>query len=197
VCACLQEVDLTQFCAADVAYVPRSPGKKAKVFISGMIELADKLSQIPVPENGRDWEKALRKRCGKKNPTAFLDYSKKWHLRSRFFLRRLAISDKPLDVEGMSLARFSNLFPDSGAWVKRLCPRDARSLEGLFTTCHYKADPLLFTMYACLFADRALHNVTGQQVSKMHTTMKRAVVQYYKKHGQNPHPAVLWQQVAG
>ena len=195
----LQAVDLTKSGASRVAYSPRAPGKKAKNYLTGVIKLADVHATISVPETSADWEKALRCNGGKKGNRlkAGNDYAAKWVLRSRFFFHRLAQSDKHLDVGNMSVQRFSTLFPDNGGWITRLCPREDRTVKGLFSTCDYHEDPLLFSMYACLFADKAFKDISGQQVSKACKCMRDAVVQHRKKHKQNPHPAILWQQVQG
>ena len=195
----LQAVDLTKSGARRVAYSPRAPGKKAKNYLTGVIKLADAHAAISVPETCAEWEVALRVKGGKKGTKlkSGKDYAAKWVLRSRFFFHRLAQSDKHLDVGNMSVQRFSKLFPDNGGWITRLCPREDRTITGLFFTCDYRGDPLLFSMYACLFADQAFKDISGQQVSKAYKRMCDAAVQYRKDHGQTPHPAILWQQVQG
>ena len=95
----------------------------------------------------------------------------------------------------MSFRKFQNMFPDNGSWVKRLAPRGAKTIEGLFEATEYKGDPLLFSMHACLFADNAIAQFPATTLNKKLGALRAAMGEYHDAHGQWPHPAVLVGQV--
>jgi hypothetical protein len=136
-----------------------------------------------------EWEsglKRLSKKLGQKGQKGLVR-----EIRNRWFFQRRAQSLKPLDVAGMSLKRFSALFPDAKAWSVRLASKSNRTVPGLWKATGYKGDPLLFSMFACLFSEPGLKAVSASSINKKRGALIKAAGDYRNQHGFNPHPAVL------
>ena len=102
---------------------------------------------------------------------------------------------KHLDVEGLSLKKFQDLFPDSGSWAKRLAPRGENTIQALFKATEYTGDPLLFSMHACLFADSAVTGFATAELDEKLVVLRKGMQKYRQEHGQWPHPGVLVSKV--
>ena len=133
----------------------------------------------------------VKKAQGKKKGNGYLEL---WSLRSHWF-PIIACEKKHFNVKGLSLRRFAQLLPDSGHWVLRLAPRQPYTVEGLFSEVSFRASPVLFSCYACLFADAGVIKYTAEQIERSQQRLKRALLEYRAKHGIWPHPAVLLQDV--
>ena len=59
------------------------------------------------------------------------------------------------------------------------------------TQCRYKGPPEYFTMWACLFQDRAVRTVSTSWLSEHENTLRLKCLEYVSTHGFPPHPGVL------
>ena len=186
------------------------PFQRSTAGLVALVKTGDALQRIPVPMSGLQWEAALesmksarrpgaqkvKKAHGKKENKKKEAYLKLWSLRSHWF-PIITSSKKRFDIKGLSLRRFAKLLPDAGDWVLRLAPRQPYTVEGLFSEVNFRASPLLFSCYACLFADAGVIKYTAEQIEESEQRLKKALKAYRAKHGIWPHPAVLLRDVLG
>ena len=117
-------------------------------------------------------------------------------MRSHWFpIIASGVSKKPFHARGLSLHRFSQLLPDAGKWALRLAPRQPYTVAGLFSEVGFRANPVLFSCYACLFADAGVIKYTAEQIEGSQQRLKKALREYRAKHGIWPHPAILLRDV--
>ncbi len=187
--------EITKLGGRGIAYFtkPRTSTTKLKKFILK----ADTISKL-LPASVDMWkfniDETFRKLGQKRGMGAEAKIKLMSELRNRWFARaRAASHGRHYDVTGLSLKKFHQMFPDSKEWVLRLAGRKDRSVKGLFKATGYKGDPLLFTMFACLFAEPGLRRVSATQINKNRGSLVKAAKDYHKEHGFNPHPAVLMQ----
>ena len=105
------------------------------------------------------------------------------------------MNKKTFDTKGLSLRNFHNLLPDVGKWALRLAPRQPYTVAGLFSEVGFRANPVLFSCYACLFADAGVIKYSAEQIEGAQQRLKEALREYRAKHGIWPHPAILLQKV--
>ena len=82
----LDQLDMTGVGGSCVKYF--TGAKKARKKLRDFIGVADAVSALPVPTTGVEWLKSMNIIGSGKGPKKYL---KKWHLRSRWLLRRKAI----------------------------------------------------------------------------------------------------------
>ena len=168
------------------------PYRSSAAHLRALLKKADALQSVPVPVNGRQWQSTLQQMSMKNK------YLTLWNLRSHWFpVLASGTSAGHFDVEGVSLRGFSCMFPDVGHWVLRLAPRAPYTVKGLFAHVHYRANPVLFTCFACLFADAGVVKYAPEQILKSIPALKKGLGQYRSKHGIWPHPAILLREVLG
>ena len=195
--------------------VPRTllPFQSSKARLLSLIKRGDTLQEIPVPTSGLQWEEALeglksakgkksarrpggqatRRPGGQKKKRGYLEL---WRLRTHWFpIIASRVDKKTFDTKGLSLRSFHNLLPDAGKWVLRLAPRQPYTVAGLFSEVGFRANPILFSCYACLFADAGVIKYSAEQIEGAQQQLKKALREYRAKHGIWPHPAILLQKV--
>ena len=186
------------------------PAQASARQLLALIKGADARQSIPLPKNSQEWLAALRnlkatkkiqkqkhqrRPRDKKTQKAYL---KLWHLRSHWYPRIAAgVHAKHFHVKGVSLRDFSSMFPDSGNWILRLAPRTPYTVKGLFAKVGYRAHPVLFSCFACLFADAGVAKYSAEQILESLDRLKQGLGQYRSQHGIWPHPAILLQKVLG
>lgn len=96
-----------------------------------------------------------------------------------------------------SISRFSRMFPDESNWIRRLAAEVHAEYAGeLFSKLQYVGPPELFSMFACLYlsTDVVAHaDVWAGGVERF----AELVAEYSRRHGQPPHPNVLWELGGG
>jgi len=120
---------------------------------------------------------------GKKKKRGYLEL---WRLRSHWFpIIASGVNTKTFDTRGLSLDRFSKLLPDSGNWARRRAPRQPYTVAGLFSEVGFRANPILFTCYACLFADVGVIKYSAEQIEGSQKRLKKALREYRAKYGRD------------
>ena len=72
-----------------------------------------------------------------------------------------------------------------------LHPGSPTQWRGFFSEVGFRANPVLFSCYACLFADAGVIKYTAEQIEGSQQRLKKALREYRAKHGIWPHPAIL------
>ena len=123
-------------------------------------------------------------------------YLELWRLRTHWFpIIASRVDKKTFDTKGLSLRSFHKLLPDAGKWALRLAPRQPYTVAGLFSEVGFRANPILFSCYACIFADAGVIKYSAEQIEGAQQQLKKALREYRAKHGIWPHPAILLQKV--
>ena len=141
-------------------------------------------------------KKSARRPEGQKQKKKKRGYLELWRLRTHWFpIIASGVNKKTFETKGLSLRNFHNLLPDVGKWALRLAPRQPYTVAGLFSEVGFRANPVLFSCYACLFADAGVIKYSAEQIEGAQQRLKEALREYRAKHGIWPHPAILLQKV--
>ena len=85
-------------------------------------------------------------------------------------------------------------FPDQKQQVMALCggkSRLRRKVTDVFKELEYSGAPELFTMWACLFADASVTQMSLEWLRNNRQRLQKACYEFRCKHGFSPHPGVL------
>ena len=159
-----------------------SPPQSVQAFVNGVQASLVRLMQTPCP--------GLMIRADEGG------YIVKWTLRiiglTAVYAKSGSFNWRSTD---MPILEFARAFPDQGAWIVRLARSMACGTLGDFTKAlAYGGPGALLSMYLCLFADAYLDYFTNDFLDQHISALRKCLEQYRKKHGQNPHPAVLLQE---
>ena len=121
-----------------------------------------------------------------------LPYSLSWTLRTLTIcdMRRANIPALVRDQTPVTL--FAKSFPDQHSMFKAITTTPT-PCGSFFTLAEYLGPPELFSMYACLFQDAAVEDVSTEWMSTHTNELTALRKEYRAEHGQNPVPAVLLQ----
>ena len=137
-------------------------------------------------------KKSARRQGGQKQKKKKRGYLELWRLRTHWFpIIASGVNKKTFDTKGLSLRNFHNLLPDVGKWALRLAPRQPYTVAGLFSEVGFRANPILFSCYACIFADAGVIKYSAEQIEGA----QQRLWEYRAKHRIWPHPAILLQKV--
>ena len=93
---------------------------------------------------------------------------------------------------GQAIHRFKSSRTASSRLFSRLAGRASRrKLVDVIRSCSYRGDPLFFSMWCCLLADKGMDKVTSEWLEQNIAHVRKALHQYRAKHNLWPHPAVL------
>jgi len=99
-----------------------------------------------------------------------------------------------------SLEEFADMFPDQGSWVTKLAkllPEGQRTVSRLTQTLEYTGPLELFTMYLCFSQDRLARRLAVAQRPEAEEAARGCIIEHRRVHGMAPHPAMLFNIIAG
>ena len=98
----------------------------------------------------------------------------------------------------MPASAYEKLFPDAYRWVKKFATRKNMKMHQVCKRMDYvgkKCKPQDFSMWACLFADKAFTGMSQEELNDLIPDMKVVLLEYHRKNNMWPHPGVLLAEV--
>lgn len=92
---------------------------------------------------------------------------------------------------GESLNLLQRCFPDQSNWLRRLVPKQNRTLKGLLMQLDFEGEPLEFlTMWQCLLLDSELRALNVEWISANKSKLQSVAAHFRTVHKFWPHPVI-------
>ena len=195
-------------------WVMRPLLKNVPTPIEEMMRMADSMEKLKLPSTvaqmgellkvaeATPGEKLKRQKKRRRKAAAKVDgkgYVRLWFLRARA-TRMLHVAHRQLQLKESTIAQLAEVFPDTGGWMQKfsqvlgLVPKETLA-KTMLQKMGYCGEPHVFSMWCCLFADRALTAATPEDVENKSQAMEKFALQHRQKHGIWPHPAQAYTTV--
>lgn len=114
-----------------------------------------------------------------------------WAIRAHLIVVMRANGIEQLEMDPkFTTSAFARMFPDQSHWI-RAWGNSGKNVGWLFKKMEYAEAPELFSMYACLFSDDQVINVSPEFLRENLGRLQLLRQTCKTSYGQNPHPAVL------
>ena len=179
-------------CTPELKKVPRTIAQVAALLKAAAKAVKMKAKKVGGGNYVKKKKKNVKKVGGK-------DYVKHWFMRARV-TRMLYLARRRLQLGSATVAQLSRIVPDSGNWMEKFSvalgmnPKKALA-QTLFDRMGYTGEAHVFSMWACLFADRAFMKVSAEKVAQNPKEMEKFAIQHRQKHKIWPHPAQAYTMV--
>ena len=168
--------------------------------IACLYAFGKKVEEMPPPRSISDWMDCVKSldKIAKVAPGISNNYRRCWVVRCSLIVRMRNAGIKSLRVGQCSVRDFQGLFPDQKSLLVKAAGGSHmlhRKMSDILSDCAYRGPPELFTMWACLFSDRAVASVSLDWLSRNEQTLKSTLEDLLKTDKVMPHPGVLVEEV--
>ena len=158
------------------------------------------VEDLKPPRSVKEWRAAVGhlESMAKRTPGLSGGYRKFWAIRCSLILRMRQAGISSLKLGDVTVRDFRGLFPDQKDLLTKLAGGRYmlhRKISDVFKDCSYKGPPELFTMWACLIADRSVSRVSLDWLKDHKVNIARAYKDLKRSFKLTPHPGVLLEEV--
>jgi hypothetical protein len=159
-----------------------------------VLGMSSLVSEVSLPKTCEDWGTEAKKLATGLQVHSVLTgpklgYSQKCLCRTFLIAYMRSSKVKQLELGGISVHRFGEIFPDASSWVSVLCRRSGL-LKALKHIGFQNSPPEYLTMFACLFNHPGM-DLSVQELDSDWGSLLHIVQAYIQQHGMSPHPAVM------